>query len=293
MTTSPNGWTVLDKVDLATRAERNFSSCPRPFLRWAGSKRLLLRDLVPVLPDRFRGYREPFLGGGSLYFLLSPRVAVIGDQSAELIDTYQAVRDAPEEIIAGLAGMTPNRETYYRIRSENPPGEVEKAVRFIYLNKTAWNGLYRVNGSGRFNVPYGRPKSPGIADATNLRACSKLLSQAVELMPADFEQSVLDARQGDLVYLDPPYVTGHSNNGFIDYNERLFSWADQERLAKAAARAVRKGATVVVSNAFHQAVLDLYRGFHVIKVSRHSTLASNKAKRVLVDEALLVAGTET
>jgi DNA adenine methylase len=165
---------------------------------------------------------------------------------------------------------------------------LERAAEFIYLNKTCWNGLYRVNSRGEFNVPYGAPKSDGILDASNLRACSRALqTEGVSLSAADFEEALDGVEERDLVFLDPPYVTHHNDNGFIDYNEKLFSWQDQIRLANLAVHLSNQGAHVIVTNAYHRDVLDLYDGFRKRPIERLSTLASDASKRGQVKEAVI------
>lgn len=279
--------TTLDKDELRERAMHNLATQPRPFLRWAGSKRLLLPQLVNALPESFGSYYEPFLGSGALYFLLRPKKAVLNDTCRELVDTFGAVRRDVDKVIRSLRPLKPNRDMFYQIRSNRSRNAYTRAAEFIYLNKTCWNGLYRVNSKGQFNVPYGRPKTDAIVDEANIRSCSKLLRRAdVQLQSGDFAVSVASAGEGDLVFLDPPYVTRHNDNGFVDYNERLFGWDDQIRLAKTARDLVKRGAHVLVANAYHRDLLDLYTGFSISKLNRASTLASNSSKRGRVTEAL-------
>jgi DNA adenine methylase len=273
---------------LAERAARPLSVSPRPFLRWAGSKRMLLRQLLDVLPTSYKTYREPFVGGGSLFFLLRPKRAVLSDSCADLIATYQAVRDNSSAVLRYLAPLRPDRELFYEIRSNRSQGRFKRAAEFIYLNKTCWNGLYRVNADGKFNVPYGAPRTNNIIDAHNLRECAATLGRpGVRFDVSDFEDALLAAVPGDLVFLDPPYVTRHNNNGFVDYNELIFSWNDQLRVAKVANRLAAEGVHVLVTNAFHGEVLDLYDGFHVKPLDRPSTIAASASKRGTVREALL------
>jgi DNA adenine methylase len=241
-----------------------------------------------LLPRRFRTYREPFVGGGSLFFLLRPDRAVLSDSCAELIDAYTALRDDPTEINRLLAPLTPDPTYFYALRKARSSHRVQHAAEFIYLNKTCWNGLYRVNSRGEFNVPYGRPKTQTLSEPNNVLACAAALDKpGVMIRCQDFEDALLDVEADDLVFLDPPYVTGHNNNGFVDYNELLFSWGDQVRLAQVAKDLAARGAHVIVTNAYHKDVLKLYRGFAVQMVTRHSTLASNKAFRGKVNEAVM------
>lgn len=224
------------------RARHYLSTEPRPFLRWAGSKRARLQSLLSTLPGKFNTYREPFLGGASLFFLLQPRKAVLSDASGELIESFLAVRDNVSAVLRCLGPLRPRKSIYYRVRNARSSGRFQRAAEFIFLNKSCWNGLYRVNSDGAFNVPCGRPKTDFIVSESNLRACSRALRpQGVKLATCDFADALDGAQVGDLVYLDPPYVTGHRNNGLIDYNETLFSWDDQERLAKLALRRRERG----------------------------------------------------
>lgn len=280
--------TDVDHELLKERAGRYLSASPRPFLRWAGSKRSLLSHIVDVLPATYCRYHEPFLGSGSLFFLLQPQAALLSDTCGELVDTFTAVRDNPDLVLRHIADLKVDREVFYMVRANRSHGRYKRAAEFIYLNKACWNGLYRVNSNGDFNVPYGAPKTANVVDPNNLRECASVLSApGVQLRQASFLESMSDVACGDLVFLDPPYVTGHNNNGFVDYNETLFSWADQVEAAKAAVAAADRGAHVIVTNAHHDDVLALYPGFSVKPLLRVSTLASNSAKRRRVEEAVI------
>jgi DNA adenine methylase len=281
---------LFDLDNLADRAAKSLSATPRPFLRWAGSKRFLLPILANLLPSTYKTYREPFLGGGALFFLLQPERAVLSDSCANLIDTFKAVRRAPHAINRHLTPLKPEPEYFYSLRKARSTDAIQRAAEFIYLNKTCWNGLYRVNSRGEFNVPYGRPKTDTIFDPSNIVACSAALNKpGITINCADFTDALADVQAGDLVFLDPPYVTGHNNNGFIDYNETLFSWEDQKKLAEVAHALVDRGAHVIVTNADHNDILRLYSGFTVQTVTRNSTLASNKSFRGQVTEAVIYA----
>ncbi len=278
----------VDQIELLSRAKRPNSCTPRPFLRWAGSKRLLSKHIVDLLPGRFGTYIEPFFGSGALFFLLQPRKAVISDSCSELVETHKAVRDNVSSVIRYLNPLRPRKPLYYQVRNNRSSGRFKRAAEFIFLNKSCWNGLYRVNAQGEFNVPFGMPKTDFIADLQNLKACSSLLSQRlVKLKCCDFEATLSKARPGDLVYLDPPYVTRHNNNGFADYNEKIFSWEDQRRLAAIATTMAESGVHVVVSNADHADVTSLYQGFGKRRINRRSTLASNSRFRDRVTEVVL------
>lgn len=274
--------------DVLKRASSPNSATPRSFLRWAGSKRFVLKHIVDVLPPRFKTYREPFLGSGALYFLLRPKRAVLSDTCPDLIKTFAAVRDNVDTVSCHLASLKPCREGYYKVRENRSREQYKYAAEFIYLNKRCWNGLYRVNAAGVFNVPFGRHKTDFLVDFNNLNSCAATLaSSRTSLEVCDFEENLKDAKPGDLVYLDPPYVTGHNNNGFIAYNEVLFSWSDQTRLARIAQDLARKGVHVIVSNANHDEIIKLYPKFKVKHFNRSSTLASDIMRRRLVSEVIL------
>ena len=259
----------------------------RPFLRWAGSKQRLLSRLLPLVPESFAHYYEPFLGSGALFFALSPETATLSDKSRELIETWKSVRDNPRSLCRYLAPLKPSKELFYKIRSSRSEDYPARAGEFLYLNATCWNGLYRVNSKGEFNVPYGAPKTDFIFDRENLLACSRLLSRAeVALVGSDFAETICNASAGDFVFLDPPYVTKHNNNAFRDWNESLFSWEDQVRLASVANRLADRGVHVVTSNADHPSIAKLYRNFKQLRFDRPSTLASDATKRGRVTEAI-------
>lgn len=271
---------------LAARAAASLSSEPRPFLRWAGSKQRLLVQLLEHIPEFSGKYFEPFVGAGALYFLLEPRLAHLSDKCEPLIEAYDVIARRVEEVVEALEPMDVlDKEFYYHVRAKTPSDEVARTARFIYLNRAGWNGLYRVNNRGQFNVPYGSPRSANLIDKANLFACAKSLTDAYVAVE-DFESATESARPGDLVYFDPPYVTGHNNNGFVDYNENLFSWDDQIRLSRRARELRDGGVHVVVSNANHAAVRELYKTFRVAEISRRSALASSAANRKVVTEAV-------
>lgn len=259
----------------------------RPFLRWAGSKRRLLNQIYPFLPRGFETYYEPFLGSGALFFSLRPEKALLSDKSRDLIGIYSAVRDNVSAILHYLKPLKPNRSLFYAIRNTPSIGRLKYAAEFLYLNKTCWNGLYRVNSHGKFNVPYGKPRSDFIADFENLRKCSKALQKpGISLDALDFEQALERVKAKDFVYLDPPYLTRHNNNSFVNYNEKLFSWEDQKRLARLARRLAKMGAYVLVTNADHSEVADLYKDFIKNTLIRRSTLAGDPDYRTQVKEAI-------
>jgi DNA adenine methylase len=266
----------------------------KPFLKWAGGKRLLLGEILPLAEIASTGrYFEPFLGSGALFFALEPENAYLSDANAELIEVFAAVKDDVEGVIGRLARMVPSEERYYEIRRSRPRSATGKAARFIYLNKTCFNGLYRVNKDGEFNVPYGRHSAQlAVCDREQLRAASAALA-AAELHSGDFAEACAVAQETDFVYFDPPYTTAHKNNGFVEYNAKVFSWRDQQRLAETVRELVHRGVNVMVSNADHPSITRLYGrvpGVRFIKIDRWNTMAGDARKRFFGSELVAVAG---
>ncbi len=255
----------------------------KPFLKWPGGKRWLTRYMASILGcRRYRRYFEPFLGGGAVFFALQPEVATLSDVNADLISTYTQVKRHPHELIRRLRQLPVDQATYSRFREEEPTNRMDRAVRFLYLNRTSFGGIYRLNRKGGFNVPFGggeRTPAPLWEDGLLLGASRSLTS--AEICAGDFEDVLTGASRGDLVYCDPTYTVAHNNNGFVRYNERNFSWADQRRLAALCRRLVKRGATVVVSNAANDEILDLYSCPEVHRVTRSSTVCP-VAKEVLL-----------
>lgn len=256
-----------------------------PFLRWPGGKRALVRNIIPMLPGKFGRYYEPFLGGGALFFALQPLNAVLSDNNAELINCYIKVRDCPEEVIAQLGTMRNTKEDYYRVRDEEPTNDIVRAARFIYLSFLSFNGIHRVNQEGKFNVPYGDRTHLQVGDAAKIREASVAL-QSADLRHCDFSEPLSQAKAGDIVYLDPPYTVAHGNNGFVHYNAKVFSWADQERLSHTAQELVERGCSVFVSNADHPSILSLYSNFKVERLTRKSLIAAAPTSRRQVTECI-------
>jgi DNA adenine methylase len=260
-----------------------------PFLKWPGGKRWVSDTLASLITEKLHGvYYEPFLGGGSVFFTLRPRQAVISDINKDLINTYRIVRDRAPEIIRRLKRLRVDRETFLRMRAIEPSDPIGRGVRFLYLNRTAFGGIYRVNREGKFNVPFGGgERTPEILWRQPLLLQASDLLSKVRIRHSDFEPMMERAERGDVVYCDPTYTVVHENNGFIRYNETNFSWADQVRLAGAARRAAMRGAAVFVSNAEHACIRQLYSDgvFRVFK--RNSRVSSDAEKRRPVRELLI------
>ena len=276
---------MVDDVGAASQ------SPSRPFVRWAGSKRRLLSQILPHLPVDYGTYIEPFLGGGSLYLALKPGRAILNDACEPLIETWKAIARDPEGVHEAAHRFPLEKGEYYRVRQMSGGTANERAGRFIYLNRGAFNGLYRVNLRGGFNVPWGAPKTSNIIDLSHLVAVSEAIgASSTQFRAGDFEETVDEAGAGDLVFVDPPYVTSHNNNGFVAYNEKIFSWKDQERLAAASLRALERGAHVIVTNAHHDNIIALYRGYRLVVLERASTLAAATSRRGRTTEVLLLGG---
>ena len=252
-----------------------------PFLKWAGGKRWLVSGHNTWLRQDAKRYIEPFLGSGAVFFHLQPKVAILSDLNEELISTYKALRDMPCRVKHHL--LTHHRlhcnDYYYQIRQKSPKSIATQAARFIYLNRTCFNGLYRVNSQGIFNVPKGT-KEKVILPSDNFEEISDLL-QSADLISCDFADTIAQTQAGDFLYIDPPYTVRHNNNNFLKYNERIFSWADQQRLATCLAKAARRGVSIFISNADHPCIHELYRAkyWQRMTVSRFSRLASSSKHR--------------
>jgi len=260
----------------------------RPFLKWAGGKRWLLDSGQYSLP-RFTGrYFEPFLGGGAVFFDTLPKNSVLSDSNKRLIELYTVVRDNPCELEEQLRqhASRHSKEYYYQIRSKSLRKTVSRAAQFLYLNRTCWNGLYRENLKGQFNVPIGT-KSTVLFETDDFEGWSSALV-ASQINCSDFESSIDQSNEGDFLFVDPPYTVKHNFNGFVKYNQNIFAWEDQIRLRNALLRAVNRGASFALTNANHESVRELYKDFGVHEVlHRQSVIAGKPAFRSGATELLV------
>lgn len=252
----------------------------RPILKWAGGKTQLLPKLIPLIPKGTQRYIEPFIGGGALFFATAYRDAVISDSNAELINLYQQVASNLNGVLDSLEPYQNDEELFYEVRSydwqELPPEEA--AARTIFLNKTCFNGLYRVNRSGGFNVPFGKYKNPNICDTEALTAASQRL-KGTSIIHGDYQEVLLRyARQGDFIFLDPPYVPLSSSSDFKRYTKEQFYEKDQVALARLVHDLFDKGCNLVLTNSNHPLVHELYAGFkiEVHATKRHINCRGNK-----------------
>lgn len=256
-----------------------------PLLKWTGGKRWLRPWIFKLAPTSYRRYFEPFLGGGAIFFGLRPQQAILSDNNEELINCYIAVRDDPESVVDRLKKFRNTEAQYYRVRESRPRSKAARAARLIYLTNLSFNGIYRTNQKGEFNVPYGRRTHLPCYDRTKIYQASEILRRS-SLLHADFEKATKNATAGDLVYLDPPYTVAHGNNGFLRYNQRILRWEDQERLANLARTLANRGCHVIVSNADHPSVLALYKGFELLRVPRPSCMAASLDARKTITECV-------
>jgi len=261
---------------------------PEPFLKWPGGKRWLVHQHANLFPSSCGRYLEPCLGGAAVFFHLQPATAILSDTNPELINAFRCVQQNWASIDEQLRALQKEHsiELYYRIRAKRLTDPLERAVRFIYLNRTCFNGIFRVNKNGDFNVPIGSKDTVEYPEGY-LKTISDCLSKA-SLQVAGFEDTINAAGKGDFVFVDPPYTVRHNNNNFVKYNSRLFSWSDQLKLASAIKRAARRGAEIMLSNADHYSVRKLYRGFgNHCRIKRSSVLAAEALHRGEATELLI------
>jgi DNA adenine methylase len=259
-----------------------------PFLKWPGGKRWLIGRHLDMFPKEYGKYIEPFLGGAAVFFALSPDRAYLSDANAELINTYNRLKKDRLKVEKGLARYQKKHDStfYYKVRAATPTDPIARAIRFLYLNRTCFNGIYRVNKDGHFNVPIGTKDAVSF-DEGYLEAVANSLRN-VRIRTRDFAVAIKKAQKNDFVFIDPPYTVMHNNNGFVKYNAQLFSWKDQARLATEIKAAGKRGALVMMSNADHASVRDLYKGFgthHTL--TRSSVLAGDPSQRRSATELLV------
>ncbi len=268
----------------------------QPFLKWAGGKRQLLPEIRKYVPKRMGTYYEPFLGGAAVLFDLQPKKAVINDINSELINTYLVIKNNVDDLIEDLKKHENKSDYYYKIRDLDRDknqfsklSDVEKASRLIYLNKTCFNGLFRVNSQGQFNVPFGRYKNPNIVNEFVLRAVSHYLNNnEVEILNGDFADAVSCAKKGDFVYLDSPYDPVSETASFTGYTLGGFSKDEQIRLRDLFVDLDKRGCKVLLSNSATDFIKDLYKDYRIEIVSATRNINSIASKRGKIDEVLVM-----
>jgi len=262
-----------------------------PFLKWVGGKRWFVQKYLNVFPKEYSRYYEPFVGGGAAFFSLAPPQSVLSDINEEITNLYIVMRDNPLKLKYFMQKHQKNHssEYYYFIRAKSYSDNIERAARTLYLNRTCFNGLYRVNRSGQFNVPIGT-KNNCVYDIDYFEDYSKTLKQSI-IRTEDFGIAISRAKEDDLIFADPPYVSTQNQDGFIKYNEKLFTWADQERLLKKLVEARAQGVNIVATNANFNEIKEMYlqKDFNVVEIERCSTVAGNNSKRGVVKELLITS----
>ncbi|MEH2169192.1 MAG: DNA adenine methylase [Nostoc sp.] len=266
---------------------------PRPFLKWAGGKSRLIQQYIPYFPKSYKNYYEPFLGGGAVFFYLQPSAAILTDINAELINTYCCVRNRVEELISLLKEHKSRhgKDYYYSVRNNSSGTDIEKAARLIYLNKTCFNGLYRVNSQGKFNVPLGRYNNPNICAEVLLKAASEALSYA-EIKQADFTEVLNRATSSDdFVFFDPPYHPISDTSYFTAYSQNCFSKKDQEILRDTCAELASRGVKVMVCNSDSEFISKIYTdiNFETYKIKAARSINSNIKNRGVINELLITS----
>ncbi len=269
-----------------------------PVLKWVGGKRQLLGTIKPLLPDKIITYVEPFVGGGAVLFDLKPKKAIINDCNPELINVYEVIRDNPEQLLIILEEhQTKNSEEYfYEIRaldredSYDTLSKVDKAARIIYLNKTCFNGLFRVNQAGQFNSPYGRYKNPNIVNRPTISAMSIYFNNNnIKIMQGDYKEALKNLRKGAFVYFDPPYLPISTSSSFTGYTEGGFSLEDQKKLKEQCDRLNQRGIKFLLSNSDHKIIRDLYDepDYRITTVKARRAINSKGNKRGEINEVLV------
>jgi DNA adenine methylase len=270
----------------------------QPFLKWAGGKRQLLSEIRKYVPKQFNRYFEAFVGGGALLLDLQPKQAVVNDANAELINLYKVIKTAPDELIADARKHRNTEKYFYEVRSQDREKEfgelsdVERASRIIFLNKTCYNGLFRVNSQGQFNVPFGNYAKPVIVDEVVIRAVSHYLNEAeVELINCDFEAALATAKKSDFVYLDPPYDPISDTSSFTGYSLGNFGRDEQERLKKACDDLTERKCKVIQSNSATDFIRELYNDadrYTLIEVEANRNINSIATGRGKISELLIL-----
>lgn len=267
----------------------------KPILKWVGGKRQLLDDILPLIPQCCSTYVEPFVGGGAVLLSLQPKKAVINDYNAELINVYVCVRDHLEELLEMLERHKELNSAghFYKVRAlDREPGfedlpPVERAARIIYLNKTCYNGLYRVNSAGQFNSPYGKYKNPAIVNEPVVRAMSTYLNGGVKILCGDYGQALKGLRKGAFVYLDPPYMPISSSSSFTGYTEGGFGYDEQVRLKEECDKLASKGIHFMQSNSDCPEIRALYSDYEILTVKAKRAINSRGNRRGEINEVLI------
>lgn len=269
-----------------------------PVVKWVGGKRQLLPEIKKYLPQNFNTYFEPFVGGGAVLFEIQPKKAIVNDINKELINLYSVIQNNVDDLISVLSNSNKyanTSECYYTIRElDREPQKynkltgIERAARILYLNKTCYNGLYRVNSMGEFNSPFGSYKNPNIINEITLRAVSKYFNDSsIKFLNGDFEKTLKGAKKGDFVYFDPPYAPISKTSNFTGYNENGFGESEQGRLKELCDTLNKKGIKFLLSNSDCEFIRDLYSGYNIVTIQAKRVINSNGNNRGSVSEVLI------
>lgn len=270
-------------------------------LKWVGGKRRIAREIVSFFPDKYNSYYEPFLGGASIFLEASPKSANLSDLNPSLINFYLALRDNPKKLIVNaekyelefnsLKSQELKKSFYYRVRDDYNQGKeamgIENATRFLFLNKTSFNGLYRENSKGEFNVPFNNKEKLKLFELRNILENSKAFS-GVKLSTSTFVEAIKPVKRGDLVYFDPPYIPLSNTSAFTDYTKSTFGPEEQRQLRDTATNLVLNGATVILSNSYSPEVKRLYKDFELQELSVKRLVAASSASRGSISEYLII-----
>ncbi len=263
----------------------------RPFIKWAGGKSRLIPKMSKLFPpkNQISRYFEPFLGGGAVFFHLQHPKSFLSDSNSELVELYEIVRDNVEELIKALKSHKNDRDYFYEIRAQDPAklSAIKRAARFVYLNKTCFNGLYRVNSNGGFNVPFGSYKNPAICDKESLRAASLAL-QSTKLTHGDFQSIVAKAKTTDFIYFDPPYQPLNKTSSFTSYTSGGFGENEQRQLANLYRDLAERGCFVMLSNSDTPLIRELYKDFTIHEIQASRAINSNGGGRGKITELLII-----
>ncbi|MFX1499786.1 MAG: DNA adenine methylase [Promethearchaeota archaeon] len=270
------------------------SEIPHPFLKWAGGKRQLLSQMYKYFPNKFNKYIEPFLGGGAVLFYLKPKFSIIIDINKELINCYKVIKNNVKELIELLKTHKNEKNYYYKIRALdrdkekfNQLSNVERASRLIYLNKCCYNGLYRVNSKGQFNVPFGKYKNPNFCDEENLLSVSMILKN-VKIVHGSFEFCLEYAQKGDFVYFDPPYHPISKTSSFTSYTKDNFGKDSQQKLFEVFKKLDKQGCKLMLSNSYNEYIKTLYKDYKIITIDARRDINCNAEKRGNINVLLIL-----
>lgn len=289
---------ITPESDSYDNQKNQYNLLAQPFLKWAGGKRQLLPVIKEFIPRQYTQYYEPFVGAGAVLFSLQPQKCLINDTNSELINCYRVIKEQPEELLALCQQHQDQncQEYYYQLRKQDREenfkylSNIERAARIIYLNKTCFNGLFRVNSSGQFNVPYGNYANPLIADRNTIKAVSIYLNQAkVQIIEGDFEQAVHKAQKGAFIYFDPPYHPLSATSSFTGYSMNGFGEEEQKRLKKVCDRLTTQGCQILISNSAANFIRSLYDDpkYEIVEVKATRAINAIGSKRGKINEFLI------